>query len=77
MWDYLSIRLIRLTVFVVVISIIARDVDFILDISWEIFMVLVLLIGVRCILFFRSVDLFPFFFFFETSLVPTAVLILG
>ena len=38
---------------------------------------MVVLIGLRCIFFFRCRDFFLFFFFFERSLLPTMVLILG
>ena len=63
--------------FIVIIRIIARDGDFMLDISWGGFRGIILLVGMGCVLFFRATDIFSFFFFFETRLVPTAILILG
>lgn len=38
---------------------------------------MVILVGVRCVLFFSCRDFFLFFFFFERRLIPTVVLILG
>lgn len=70
-------RLISLTIFVIIISLIARDDDFMLERSWEKFAGIVVLIGLRCVCFFCCADFFLFFFFFERSLIPTAVLILS
>ena len=66
-----------LTIFIVLASLISSDDDFILEASWGKFSIAVILVGVRCIFFFRCRDLFFFFFFFESSLLPTVVLILG
>ena len=75
--DYLRIRLISLTVFVVLISLISRDLDFNIDGKWGRFCRAVVLVGVVCTCFFCSSDFLPFFFFFERRLVPTIALILG
>lgn len=75
--DYLSTSLISLTLFIVVASLISRDDDFILNAPWESFSFMVILVGVRCLMFFRCRDLFLFFFFFERRLLPTVILILG
>lgn len=75
--DYLSIRLISLTVFVVYIRLVASEREFMLDVGYMNFLVIVVAVGLSCILFFRSVSVFSFFFFFESRLVPTAVLVLG
>lgn len=75
--DYLSIRLVRLTVFVVVVSLISSDSDMLLDTKWGSFSISVILVGVICVIFFFCSDFLPFFFFFERSLIPTVGLILG
>ena len=75
--DYLRIRLISLTVFVVLISLISRDLDFNIDGKWGRFCRAVVLVGVVCTCFFCSSDFLPIFFFFERRLVPTIALILG
>jgi len=70
------VRLISLTMFVILIRLIASDDDFILDRRWGKFASMVVLIGLSCVCFFCCADFFLFFFFFERSLIPTAVLIL-
>lgn len=75
--DYLSVGLISLTVFVVVISLVASDDDFILENRCGRFVGVVVAVGVICVMFFSCADIFLFFFFFERSLIPTVVLILG
>nr|QID02645.1 NADH dehydrogenase subunit 4 [Scrobicularia plana] len=75
--DYLSISLVSLTVFVVITSLIASDLDMLLDMKWGSFSFMVIMVGVVCILFFFCSDFLPFFFFFESSLIPTVGLILG
>nr|AJC10817.1 NADH deshydrogenase subunit 4 [Macoma balthica] len=77
MEDYFSVSLISLTMFVILISLIASDDDFMLDSSWSKFATMVVLIGLSCMCFFCCADFFLFFFFFESSLIPTAVLILS
>lgn len=63
--------------FIVLARLASSDSDFILDTSWLRFRVAVILVGVRCVAFFRCRDLFLFFFFFESRLLPTVALILG
>jgi len=76
MEDYLSVSLISLTIYVVLIRLIASDEDFRINTTWEKFAGIVVLVGLMCVLFFSCADLFLFFFFFERSLLPTVVLIL-
>nr|AQZ26101.1 NADH dehydrogenase subunit 4 [Semelidae sp. STW-2017] len=76
-YDYLNTSLISLTVFVVIISLISSDESFMSSGKWLSFFLSVVMIGVVCICFFSCMDLIPFFFFFESSLIPTVVLILG
>ena len=77
MRDLLRVRLISLTLFVIFISLVASEGEFILDVDFEKFSLVVAIVGVRCVLFFSSVRVFLFFFFFEMRLIPTVGLILG
>ena len=59
----LRVRLICLTVFVIYISLVARDAEFMLDREYVGFAAIVGAVGVRCVGFFTSVRAFLFFFF--------------
>nr|YP_010447203.1 NADH dehydrogenase subunit 4 [Donax dysoni]UTM92211.1 NADH dehydrogenase subunit 4 [Donax dysoni] len=77
MEDTLAVSLASLTVFVVIISLIASDADFNADVAQMKFTTAVSLVGIVCTMVFMSSKIFFFFFFFESSLLPTVVLILG
>nr|YP_006576398.1 NADH dehydrogenase subunit 4 [Nuttallia olivacea]AEV94292.1 NADH dehydrogenase subunit 4 [Nuttallia olivacea] len=77
MSDSLSVVLISLTIIVTMISLLCSDEDFSLNKSLTTFSLCVCSITFCCIMFFISCNLMVFYFFFESSLIPTTILILG
>ena len=66
-----------LVVLVTLLRFFCRDKDFHVDIDSGGFRVVLGLVGFTCIRFFMVRSFFSFYFFFESSLIPTLFLILG
>lgn len=76
MEDSLSSLMLFLLVFVVISRFLCRDKDYNSDKDLRDFGIIIRVIGFVCVRFFMVRRLFLFYFLFESSLVPTLVLIL-
>nr|WGO57998.1 NADH dehydrogenase subunit 4 [Pseudoglomeris magnifica] len=76
-WDYLSYGLILLSVWICILMVMASESIYYYNYYYNffLFMLLILLIFLMCS--FMSFNLFLFYLFFESSLIPTLFLILG
>lgn len=77
MEDLISVGLSSLTVFITIISIVARDSDFFMDKNRKNFIYSVGSIGLVCVLVFMRGKIILFYFLFESRLLPTLILVLG
>nr|QWK41058.1 NADH dehydrogenase subunit 4 [Tenomerga trabecula] len=75
--DNFSLMLIILTVWVIALMMLASEKVFSEDDFVNIFCLLLLMLLLFLILTFCSMSLFMFYLFFESSLIPTVILILG
>nr|YP_009431962.1 NADH dehydrogenase subunit 4 [Donax variegatus]ATA66411.1 NADH dehydrogenase subunit 4 [Donax variegatus] len=75
--DLIGVSLISLTIFICITSLSCSDSDFMMDKDWFKFSLTVMFVGFMCTAVFSSGKVLLFYFFFESSLLPTMVLILG
>lgn len=75
--DLLSFSLILLSFWICSLIIIAREKVLKLGNYYNLFILIILFIIIRLYLTFRSINLFIFYLFFEISLIPTLILIIG
>nr|YP_003934522.1 NADH dehydrogenase subunit 4 [Arcuatula senhousia]ACY00235.1 NADH dehydrogenase subunit 4 [Arcuatula senhousia] len=73
MWDFLSVSMVLLSVFVVTMGVLATKVV----VRQKMFLFLNLFLLVIVLLAFSASSFFLFFFFFESSLVPLILIIVG
>lgn len=76
-WDVIAFGLILLSFWICGLIILASQGILKIKFNRSIFLFIVLLLIIMLYLTFRSIDLFIFYLFFESSLIPTFLLILG
>lgn len=75
--DLLSFSLIILRFWICSLIILARENLYKRDYYWELFLFIIIILLIRLFFTFRSLNLFIFYLFFEISLIPTLILIIG
>jgi len=75
--DLLSYILVLLRFWICRLIILAREKLFKIDNYYKLFLFINLILILRLYLAFRSLNLFVFYLFFEVSLIPTLILIIG
>nr|YP_009937367.1 NADH dehydrogenase subunit 4 [Trigonopterus tanimbarensis]QNT26838.1 NADH dehydrogenase subunit 4 [Trigonopterus tanimbarensis] len=75
--DLLSYFMILLSLWICSLMIMASSSLYAKDFFWEVFLFLVVLMMLSLVLTFSSMNLFFFYLFFEMSLIPTLLLIIG
>nr|YP_009971690.1 NADH dehydrogenase subunit 4 [Hymaea magna]QNG56374.1 NADH dehydrogenase subunit 4 [Hymaea magna] len=76
-WDLLSFSLILLSMWICSLMILASEKIIKNNNYYEIFMIVLIFLLMSLVLTFSSLNLFVFYLFFEISLIPTLILIIG
>nr|ARH54320.1 NADH dehydrogenase subunit 4 [Curculionidae sp. 6 AH-2016] len=75
--DLLSFSLILLSFWICALMVLASGNLYKMNYYWEIFLLLIILLMVSLMVTFSSMNFFIFYLFFEVSLIPTLMLIIG
>lgn len=75
--DLLSFGLVLLRVWVCALIIMSRRIIKIINLNYNYFLFNILILLILLVLTFRTLNLFIFYVFFESSLIPTMFLIFG
>nr|YP_009112325.1 NADH dehydrogenase subunit 4 [Eucryptorrhynchus brandti]AIY61441.1 NADH dehydrogenase subunit 4 [Eucryptorrhynchus brandti]AJT57329.1 NADH dehydrogenase subunit 4 [Eucryptorrhynchus brandti] len=75
--DLLSFYMILLSLWICALMILASEMLYKLNYYWEMFLFMIIVLLISLIVTFSAMNMFVFYLFFEVSLVPTLLLIIG